>query len=154
MKKIILASIILVVLTQGCYTVILTPEDKTPVYHNYYGFYLSEYYGEYENYYEVPWWITNPIATISNETTLKRSSDTQLLRNSDGHRNESTTRNEIITVSPPSIDKQSSTTNEKSESSSGNEVRSSNSSGNNSGNSNSGSIRNENGNRNSGNSRR
>lgn len=154
MKKIILASIILLVLAQGCYTVILTPEDKTPVYDNYYGFYLSDYYGEYEDYYEVPWWITNPIVTISNETKYIRNPDTQSLRNNDGQRNENTSRDGIITVSPPSIDNQSSKTNEKSGSNSGNEVRSGNSSGSNSGNSNSGSIRNENGNRNSGNSRR
>lgn len=155
MKKLILASGILLFSLQGCYTVIMTPEDKTPVYDDYYGFYISEYYGSYGSYYEVPWWITNPIVTINISTTKTRTTNTHSIRNNDGLRNESNSRDGIITTPPPSRDNSSSsTTNQKSGSSSGNEVRSNTSSGNSSGNSNSGSIRNENGNRNSGNSRR
>lgn len=154
MKKIIFGSAVLLFLLQGCYTVILTPEDRTPVYDNYYGFYLSEYFGSYGSYYEVPWWITTPIVTISNGSTKNRSTDTQSIRNNDGFRYESGSRDGIITTTPPSRDNSSSTTTQKSGTSSGNEVRNNTNSGNSSGNSNSGSIRNENGNRNSGNSRR
>lgn len=154
MKKLILISAILFLSLQGCYTIIMTPEDKTPVYDNYYVFYPTDYYGSYGSYYEIPWWITNPIVTISDVKTISRNSDTQSLRNNDGYRFESGSRDGIITTPPPSRDNSSSTTNQKTNNSSGNEVRSNTGSGNTSGNSNSGSIRNENGNRNSGNSRR
>ncbi|AFH49774.1 Hypothetical protein IALB_2069 [Ignavibacterium album JCM 16511] len=154
MKKLILVSVILFFNLQGCYTVIMTPEDKTPVYNDYYGFYLSEYYGSYGSYYEVPWWITNPIVTINSSTTKNRTTETHSIRNNDGFKHESGSRDGIITTPPPSRDNSSSTTTQKSGSSSVNEVRSNTSSGNSPGNSNSGSIRNENGNRNSGNSRR
>lgn len=154
MKKLFLISTILLLSLQGCYTIIMTPEDKPPVYENYYGFYLTEYYGSYGSYYEVPWWITNPIITISNGTTKTRNSDTQSLRNNDGLRYGSSSRDGIITTPPPSKDNSSSTTDQKTSSTSGNEVRSNTGSGNSSENSNSGSVRNENGNRNSGNSRR
>lgn len=154
MKKVFLTSIILVLSLQGCYTIIMTPEDKTPVYDNDCGFYLLDYFGSYGSYYEIPWWITNPVVTISNVTTKNRNSDTHSLRNNGGYRTESNNRDGIITTPPPSRDNSSSTTDQKTTSSSGTEVRSNTSTGNNSGNSNSGSMRNENGNRNSGNSRR
>lgn len=150
MKKLILILATLFILLQGCYTIIMTPEDKASTYDNYYGFYLSEYYGAYGNFYEVPWWLTNPLITISNGGTNTRNSDNQSIRNNDGFRHESGSRDGIITTPPPSKDNSSSTTNQKSGNSSGNEVRSNT----NSGNSNSGSVRNENGNRNSGNNRR
>ncbi len=154
MKKLILMSAILFLSLQGCYTIIMTPEDKTPVYDNYYGFYPTDYYGSYGSYYEIPWWIINPIVTISDVKTTSRNSDTQSLRNNEGYRSDSGSRDGITTTPPPSRDNSSSTTTQKTNNSSGNEVRSNTGSGNSSGNSNSGSIRNENGNRNSGNSRR
>ncbi len=149
MKKLIPTAIILLFSLQGCYTIILTPEDKTPVYNSFDGFYLTDYYGSYGSYYEIPWWITNPI-TISNVTS--RISATQTIRNNVGNRGESNTRDGIIHTSPPSRDNNPGTITQNQKNSSGNEVRSNNT--NSSGNSNSGSIRNENGNRNSGNSRR
>jgi len=150
MRKVILTSSVLIFLFQGCYTIIMTPEDKTPIYDNYYGFYLTEYYGAYGSFYEIPWWFTNPILTISDGGTKNRTSDSQSIRNNEGLRYESGSRDGIITAPPPSRDNSSSTTTQKSGNSSGNEVRNNT----NSGNSNSGSGRNENGNRNSGNSRR
>lgn len=150
MKNLILTSFVILFMFQGCYTVIMTPEDKTPVYDNYYGFYLAEYYGAYGSFYEMPWWLNNPVITSSSGGTKIRTSETQSIRNNDGFRTESGSRDGIITISPPSKDNGSSNTTQKSGNSSGNEVRNNT----NSGNSNSGSVRNENGNRNSGNSRR
>uniref|UniRef100_A0A832CYJ7 Lipoprotein n=1 Tax=Ignavibacterium album TaxID=591197 RepID=A0A832CYJ7_9BACT len=156
MKKLIILAAFSTLALQGCYTVILTPEDKYVRSGEYYGYYPIEYYGDYGNYYDLPWWHSTPVVTVCSTQPIKRNEDTQSLRNNSGNRNETEKRDWIISTPPPSRDNSSGSSTENSSTSSGNntQVRSGSNSGSNSNNSNSGSVRNENGNRNSGNSRR
>jgi len=156
MKKLIILAASLTLTLHGCYTVVLTPEDNYVGNGEYYGYYPIEYYGDYGNYYDLPWWYTTPVVTVGSTQPIKRNEDTQSLRNSSGNRNETERRDWIISTPPPSRDNSSGSSTDNSSTTSGdnNQVRSGSNSGSNSSNSNSGSVRNENGNRNSGNSRR
>jgi hypothetical protein len=156
MKKLFIIVGLLIFVLNGCYTVILTPEDRNTNIQDYYGYYPVEYYGDYGTYYDIPWWFNAPIVTVNSTQPLKRITDTQTIRDNNGSRNNTDTRNWELSTPPVSRDNSSTISKEKSVSSSGstNEVRSNNNSSNNSSNSNSGTIRNGNGNRNTGNSRR
>lgn len=156
MRKLILIAVFLTLTLQGCYTVVLTPEDNYVSNGEYYGYYPIEYYGDYGNYYDLPWWYISPVVTVSSTQQVKRNENTQSLRNNSGDRNETESRDWIISTPPPSRDNSSGSSTENSSTNSGsnNQVRSGSNSGSSSNNSNSGSVRNENGNRNSGNSRR
>lgn len=156
MKKFLLLAAFTILFLQGCYTVVLTPEDNYISNYEYYGYYPIEYYGDYGNYYDLPWWYISPVNTVSSTQPVKRNENTQSIRNNSGNRNETERRDWIISTPPPSRDNSSGSSTEKSSTNSGsnNQVRSRSNSGSNSNNSNSGSVRNENGNRNSGNSRR
>ncbi|MEJ5263605.1 MAG: hypothetical protein WHT45_13045 [Ignavibacterium sp.] len=153
MKQLLIITAFSTLILQGCYTVIMTPEDKKITHYDLYGYYPIEYYGDYGNYYDMPWWYSSPVVSVGNNQIIQRSSDTKTVRNENGDRTNTESRDGIISTPPPTRDIGSSTSGSgtsKSNGNSNNEVRSNNSSGN----SNSGSIRNENGNRNSGNSRR
>ena len=156
MRKLILIAAFLTLTLQGCYTVVLTPEDNYVSNGEYYGYYPIEYYGDYGNYYDLPWWYISPVVTVSSTQPVKRNENTQSIRNNSGYRNETERRDWIISTPPPSRDNSSgsSTKNSSTNSGSNNQVRSGSNSGNSFNNSNSGSVRNENGNRNSENSRR
>jgi hypothetical protein len=160
MKNIIILAASLILTLQGCYTVVLTPEDNYVTNGEYYGYYPIEYYGDYGNYYDLPWWYTSPVITVGSTQQINRNENTQSLRNSSGTRNETERRDWILSTPPPTRDNSSGSSTDNSSTTSGNnnqvrnESNSGSNSGNNSGSSNSGSVRNENGNRNSGNSRR
>lgn len=156
MKKLIILAAFSTLTLQGCYTVVLTPEDNYVSNREYYGYYPIEYYGDYGNYYDLPWWYTTHVVTVGSTQPIKRNKDTQTLRNNGVNRNETDRRDWIISTPPPSRDNNSGSSTDSSLPISGNinQVRSENISGSNSNSSNSGSVRNENGNRNSGNSRR
>jgi len=97
-------------LLTGCYTIVWDPREEYPNEDNYTesdGFYESDYYGGYVDYYESPWWITTPIYVVypggdDNPTTKDRnngrSSDTESIRNSNGRGN--TDRNPDIITTP------------------------------------------------------
>lgn len=153
MKQLLIITAFSTLILQGCYTVIMTPEDKKIIHYDLYSYYPIEYYGDYGNYYDMPWWYSSPVVSVGNNQIIQRSSDTKTVRNENGDRTNTESRDGIISSPPPTRDIGSSTSGSGTSKSNGNsniEVRSNNSSGN----SNSGSIRNENGNRNSGNSRR
>lgn len=153
MKQLLILTAFSILILQGCYTVIMTPEDTNKSHFDLYGYYPIEYFGDYGNYYDMPWWYTSPVVSVGNNQIIQRSSDTKTVRNENGDRTNNESRDGIISTPPPTRDNSISTSgNRTSEgnSNSNNEIRSNG----NSGNSNSGSLRNENGNRNSGNSRR
>lgn len=167
--KAILLSIILFGLT-GCYTVIWKPNEQMPASYQKNEFYNSDYYGEYYDYYDTPWWILNPIniyapsQSLNNETT-KRDKTLNNVRNQSGDRNVierervNSGRNEYTPPAPVSVsggnnqgsnNSNSQNNNSGSSSTVTNEEQNRTRSNNNDSNS----VRNENGNRNSGNSRR
>lgn len=153
MRQLLIITTFSTLILQGCYTVIMTPEDTNKSHYDFYGYYPIEYYGDYENYYDTPWWYSSTIVSVGNNQIIQRSSDTKTVRNENGDRTNNESRDGIISTPPPTRDNNSTTSgnqNTNLNTSSKNETRSNN----NSGNSNSGSLRNENGNRNSGNSRR
>jgi hypothetical protein len=83
----------------GCYTIVWDPREEYPNEDNYTesdGFYESDYYGGYGDYYESPWWITTPVFVVypggEDSPTTKdrnngRGSDTETIRNSNGRGN-------------------------------------------------------------------
>ena len=97
-------------LLNGCYTIVWDPREEYPSEETYTessGFYESDYYGGYVDYYESPWWITTPIYVVypggdDNPTTKDRnngrSSDTESIRNSNGRGNNDGDRD--ITTTP------------------------------------------------------
>lgn len=153
MRQLLIITAFSTLILQGCYTVIMTPEDTNKSHYDFDGYYPIEHYGDYENYYDTPWWYSSTIVSVGNNKIIQRSSDTKTIRNENGDRTNNESRDGIISTPPPTRDNNSTTSgnqNTNLNTSSKNESRSNN----NSGNSNSGSLRNENGNRNSGNSRR
>jgi hypothetical protein len=99
----------------GCYTIVWDPREEFPDTENSYdegsSFYETEYYGNYVDYYESPWWISVPVyitypGETDNSTTKNRnngrSSDTENIRNSNGRgntdRNSGTTNDNTTTT--------------------------------------------------------
>jgi len=161
----------------GCYTIVWDPREEFPDSENSStegsGFYESDYYGGYVDYYESPWWISAPVyITYPGETDNSktkdrnngRSSDTENIRNSNGRGNTdrnsgvntgntttTTTTNSgnsnnsnVVTPPPPTGDSNSGNTNNTSTSSSTSNTR----------NSGSNETRNSSGSRNSGSGRK
>lgn len=145
----------------GCYTVLWSPEEQLPSENNNQIFYSEPYYGEYNYYYDYPWWITGRqvyITPTESQSTL-RSSTGSTVRNNNGSRSNPDNNGSIIRNDSPSRSRDnndnsgsvSKTTTNNNSSNSGEQTRSSGNSRSNEGNN---SARNNNGNRNSGNGRR
>jgi len=75
--------ILLVVVFQGCYTVIWTPEAAFPTKEkseNTVSYYEETYYGEYSTYYELPWWYTVPPPPSFTPLVIERENEAVKLR--------------------------------------------------------------------------
>jgi hypothetical protein len=156
-KNIIKIFMILIIAVSfgGCYTILWQPDETLPD-ESYNQIYYSEpYYGDYNYYYDYPWWLTiGPPATIT-QPQNERGSGATIIRNG-GERNTQSGDRNIITTNPAGKSSSSSSTSssqsaeKRSSDSSTTQTRSSD----NSRSDNSGSTRNNNGSRNSGNGRR
>jgi hypothetical protein len=169
MKHLIkLALIVMLIYFGGCYTVLWSPQEQLPSENNTQVYYSEPYYGEYNYYYDNPWWITArplyvtpPEETQSSErsrnaTSIDGNSNvTSTPRNNNGSRNNPDNNGSVIRTATPSRNSNSSDNNpvykNNTSNNSGEQTRSSENSRSNEGNN---SARNNNGNRNSGNGRR
>ncbi len=160
---------IIVISFGGCYTVLWSPQEQLPSENNTQVYYSEPYYGEYNYYYDNPWWIierplyvTPPSETQSSErsgaTSIDRNSNVTSTRDNNGSRNTPDNNGSVIRTGTPSRNSNSSYDNPVSKNdsnnnsnNSGQQTRSSENSRSNEGNN---SARNNNGNRNSGNERR
>ena len=156
-------------LLTGCYTIVWDPREEYPNDDNYTesdGFYESDYYGGYGDYYESPWWITTPVFVVypggEDSPTTKdrnngRSSDTESIRNSNGRGNtdrESTITTPVTTTNSGNSNNSNSGTTTTTKRDSNSENTSSSSSTTDTKSSGSNDTRNSSGSRNSGSGRR
>ncbi len=157
-----LIKIILIMVTVisfgGCYTVLWSPDQQLPSESNNQIYYSEPYYGEYNYYYDYPWWITarQLYITPPPSQSTERSAGTTSIRDNNGSRNTLENNRPVINTSPPtrgsnSNDSSGSVSKTSSNNNSGEQTRSSENSRSTEGNN---SARNNNGNRNSGNGRR
>ena len=171
MKHLIkLVLIIMVISFGGCYTVLWSPQEQLPTENNNQIFYSEPYYGDYNYYYDNPWWITaaplyvtppaetQPSERGSSATSVDRNSNVTSTRDNNGSRNTPDNNGSVIRTGTPSRNSNSSNDNPVSKNNSNNnsnsssqQARPSENSRSNDGNN---SARNNNGNRNSGNERR
>jgi hypothetical protein len=142
-------------ITNGCYTILWTPEDDFPDESNY-GYYDSYYYDEYHYYYDYPWWLsfTSPVYSDEDQS-YERDKSTTTIRNNGNGRGDSGLRNEIINTPPPTrSNTPPSTGSDNSSGTSSTKTRTESVDSNNNSrqgsNSNSGNVRNNDGNRNNG----
>ncbi|MCS7054322.1 MAG: hypothetical protein NZM09_11405 [Ignavibacterium sp.] len=158
----ILSFLIISIFLTGCYTVVWLPDKEMPTTYVQDEFYDSEYFGDYYEYYIIPWWISNPINIYKPSQSFNKIKERE--RNSSNIRNEVGERiifergnSGTTEYNPPITTKSGNNNNSNSQTNSGSRINStsenSNRNNSNSGN-NSNSIRNENGNRNSENPRR
>ena len=82
---IIVGSIFSLSLT-GCYTVMWSPDQSSQAQQDdpSDGYYDNTYYGDYYNYYDVPWWRSIPAVTSTGTGNAIRDKQSESLRNSDG----------------------------------------------------------------------
>ncbi|MDO8549673.1 MAG: hypothetical protein Q7S39_05925 [Ignavibacteria bacterium] len=100
-KLILLVFLIIPFLTNGCYTVLWTPDEDFPDESNY-EYYDAYYIDEYHYYYDYPWWLSfTPPTKTRTDNGYNRDDDTQKIRNSGNGRNNSDSRNEVINTPPP-----------------------------------------------------
>ena len=142
-------------LSNGCYTILWTPEDNFPDESNY-GYYDSYYFDEYNYYYDYPWWLSiAPPVRTNDDKIYERDNSTTTLRNNGNGRSTDSER-EVLNTPPPTrtyTPPSSGTENSSGTGFSTNMRTESVNSGNNSrtgSNSSSGSVRNNDGNRNNG----
>jgi hypothetical protein len=158
MKKNIIKIIMILIIAitfGGCYTVLWQPEESLPN-ESYNQIYYSEpYYGDYNYYYDYPWWLTiGPPANITQPKNNERGSGATIIRNG-GERNTQSGERPIINTSSPTKSSSSDTSSQPAaKRSSDNNSSTQSRSSDNSRNDNSGSTRNNNGSRNSGNGRK
>lgn len=159
MKYIIKFILIITVMSfGGCYTILWSPQEQLPSKNTSQVFYSEPYYGEYNYYYDYPWWVTeNPVyITPSPSQSQERNSTPASVRDNNGSRNNPDNNGSIIRTAIPSRSSPdnssvSKTSTDNNSNNSGEQTRSSGNSRSNEGNN---SARNNNGNRNSGNGRR
>lgn len=154
MKYLIIIPIFSLLFLEGCYTVIMTPENRTSNSYEFYEFYPIDYYGNYSEYYDMPWWINSSLVTTNRVNIPIRTTSSEKLRNENGSRYVNDNHRDPIIISTPTRNTGSDLSENDNSSYGANnnhQTRSNTSSGQNSNNN---STRNENGNRNSGNSRR
>jgi hypothetical protein len=164
MKKYIIKSILILTVTisfGGCYTVLWSPEEQLPSENNNQIYYSEPYYGDYNYYYDYPWWLRGPrgyIAPVetpsSTSQSIQRTSGT--VRDNNGSRSTPENDRPIVNTKPPSRssqpkDNSGSASKTSSDNNSGQQTRSSDNSRSSDGNN---SARNNNGNRNSESGRR
>jgi hypothetical protein len=149
----------------GCYTILWSPQEQLPSENNNQVFYSEPYYGNYNYYYDYPWWITGRQLYITptpvpSQSPVINSTGTNSVRNANGTRNNPDNNGSIIRTGTPSRNSESNdnsasktntTTTNSNSNNSGEQTRSSGNSRSNDGNN---SARNNNGNRDSGNGRR
>jgi len=103
-KKLILVIFLIIpFLTNGCYTVLWTPDEDFPDESNYES-YDTYYIDEYHYYYDYPWWLsfTPPYKDrIIDKIFYERNDATNKLRNNGNGRNSSDSRNEVINTPLP-----------------------------------------------------
>lgn len=89
-------------LTNGCYTVLWTPDEDFPDESNY-EYYDSYYIEEYHYYYDYPWWLsfTPSYKYRTDDESYERDDDIRKIRDNGNGRGNSDTRNEIINTPPP-----------------------------------------------------
>jgi hypothetical protein len=92
----------------GCYTIVWDPSEEFPNEENYSGsseFYDTDYYGNYGDYYEIPWWIgispyiSSPDIITKDRNNNTRTTDAENIRNSFGRGN--TDGDRTIINTPP-----------------------------------------------------
>ena len=96
-------------LLPGCYTTVWSPEQDIPeTVDNSDSFYPQDYYGDYNNYYNTPWWVSidNPGVQVGmpvgSSSSASDSSETQtFIRNLDGGRSSSGFRDAILDLVAP-----------------------------------------------------
>lgn len=106
MKKYILILIVFIVLffTQGCYTVLWTPDSPMPDNYETTNYYYDNDF--YVTYYEYPWWVdvAQVYNTYAPSVTKERiQHDRSSVRNPAGGRNSSSGRQPIILTDPAAI---------------------------------------------------
>jgi hypothetical protein len=148
----------------GCYTILWSPQEQLPSENNNQVFYSEPYYGNYNYYYDYPWWITGRQLYITptpvpSQSPVINSTGTNSVRNANGTRNNPDNNGSIIRTGTPSRNSESndnsaSKTNTTTNSNSNNSGEQTRSSGNSRSNDGNNSARNNNGNRDSGNGRR
>ena len=171
MKHLIKIVLIAIVISfGGCYTVLWSPQEPIPSENNNQVYYSEPYYGDYNYYYDNPWWITAAPLYVTphsetqssgrggSATSIDRNSNVTSTRNKDGSRNTPDNNGSIIRTGTPSRNSNTSNDNpvykndsNNNSNNSGQQARPSENSRSNEGNN---SARNNNGNRNSGNERR
>lgn len=149
----------------GCYTVVWEPDMEFP---NEYNseissdvYYVESYYGNYDYFYNYPWWLSITPPTKERVTDRDKNPSMNTLRNENGGRINTGNRNpDILVTPPPSRDGSSNNTGSDSGSNTGSNDRSVNTDNssntnrsNNSGNSQN-PVRNNDGNRNTDGKRR
>ena len=105
MKHIIRLSLLLMFLTfGGCYTVLWSPEEPLPPENNSQIYYSEPYYGEYNYYYDYPWWIIGRQDYISpaEGESASRSSTGSAARDNNGFRTNPGNSGSIIRNDSPS----------------------------------------------------
>jgi uncharacterized protein YceK len=156
----LLIVVLLIISLSGCYTVVWLPNEEMPKSYHRNDFYDYEYYGEYYDYYNTPWWILTPINIYNPSESIfnkeQRDKNETTVRNQIGERisidrTGSGRNSNDVTTTVTGNSNSTSQTNGGSKSANSNDdlSRTKSKSINDSG-----SIRNESGNRNSGNSRR
>jgi hypothetical protein len=70
----------------GCYTVMWSPDQSSQAQQDdpNDAYYDNTYYGDYYNYYDVPWWRSIPAVTSSETGNTIRNKQSEDLRNSEG----------------------------------------------------------------------
>ena len=88
--------------TNGCYTVLWTPDEDFPD-ESSYDYYGSYYIEEYHYYYDYPWWLsfTPPYKYRDNNEGYERDNGTSQIRNNGNGRGDS--GREILVTPPPTI---------------------------------------------------
>ncbi len=163
-KQITLSVLITFSLT-GCYTVVWEPDMDFPDEYNSEissdVYYMETYHGNYDYFYNYPWWLSITPPTKERVTDRDKNPSMNTLRNENGGRINTGSRNpDILVTPPPTRDGNSNNTNSGNGSTSGNTDRSVNTDNststnrsNNSGNSQN-PVRNNDGNRNTDGKRR
>jgi hypothetical protein len=103
-KKFYILILLLLLTAPGCYTVIWSPEDEALTENTEdEGYYGESYFGDYNYYYDYPWWIgiLYPSFTNTNDYQQERSGNITHIRNSaDGRGNNDSNRDILLPDNP------------------------------------------------------